>query len=383
MRVYFDNAATTQPDPQVIEAMLPFLETHFGNPSSTHAHGREVKTALEKARRTIAGLMGVAPAEIVFTSGGTESDNMAICGYVCGHGVKHAVTSRLEHHAVLHTLERLAEKGETRLSFVEHDGKGRLDLDHLEHLLKANPRSFVSIMHGNNEIGNINPVETIGGLCAEHGCYFHSDTVQTAGHFPLLPKAIKAHAVVGAAHKFHGPKGAGFLYLDKDAKVPPFINGGSQERNMRGGTENITGIIGMAKAFELAVTQAVEHKAKISAVKARMVAKLREAFPDVKFNGLSGNMDESLYTVLNVSLPPNPSGSLLLFNLDMQQVSASGGSACSSGANTGSHVLNALGTAEGRVNIRFSFSRFNTPAEADHVVGVLQGLYQGLTAQAG
>lgn len=376
MRVYLDNAATTAMDDRVIEAMLPFMKLHYGNPSSVHSHGREVRSAIEKARKKVAELLNATPTEIFFTSGGTEADNTAI---VCGietHGITHAITSPIEHHAVLHTLEECAKKGKVKLSILDVNEKGEIDLGQLEALLKANPKSFVSLMHANNEIGNINDLNRIGELARAYEAFFHSDTVQTMGHFVHDLKSLPIDAIVAGAHKFHGPKGSGFLYVRKDKKIHPFIYGGAQERNMRGGTENVIGIVGIAKALELAYEDMDSHRKHIESLKIRFIDALKENIPGVQFNGLSADLNKSLYTVLNVSLPPSEENrGMLLFNLDLNGISASGGSACSSGATVGSHVLKAIGHDPERESVRFSFSRFNTAEEVDYTVEKLKELY--------
>jgi cysteine desulfurase len=376
MRVYFDNAATTAMDDKVIEAMLPFMKEHFGNPSSVHSHGREVRSAIEKSRKKVAELLNASPSEIFFTSGGTEADNTAI---VCGiqtHGIKHAITSPLEHHAVLHTLQECEKKGLLTLSMLEVNNKGEHNLDHLQELLKSNPKSLISIMHANNEIGNINDLNAIGNLAKEYNAFFHSDTVQTMGHYKHDLKNLPVDSIVAGGHKFHGPKGAGFLYVNKSKKILPFIYGGAQERNMRGGTENVIGIVGIAKALELAYEDMDSHRRHVEGLKTRFIEQLRTHISGVEFNGLSADLDKSLYTVLNVSLPTSEDNSgMLLFNLDLHGISASGGSACSSGASVGSHVLRALGASPERDAVRFSFSRFNTIEEVDYTVEKLKELY--------
>lgn len=376
MKVYFDNAATTAMDDRVIEAMLPFMRNHYGNPSSVHSHGREVRSAIEKSRKKVAELLNTTPSEIFFTSGGTEADNTAL---VCGietHGIKHAISSPIEHHAVLHTLEVCEQKGHIQLSMLDVNDKGELDLNQLETLLKANPNSLISLMHANNEIGNLNDLNRIGTLAREYGAFFHSDTVQTMGHYVHDLKNLPVDAIVAGGHKFHGPKGSGFLYVRKDKKIHPFIHGGAQERNMRGGTENVIGIIGIAKALEIAYEDMSSHEVHVKALKKHFIEKLKADIPGVEFNGLSEELDRSLYTVLNVSLPPSEANAgMLLFNLDLAGISASGGSACSSGATVGSHVLRALNHNPERDSVRFSFSRFNTIEEVDYTVGKLKELY--------
>ena len=380
MHAYFDNAATTPLDPEVLEVMLPFLTQHFGNPSSIHGPGRQVRAAIENARKTVAHLLNAAPAEITFTSGGTEADNYAVFGSIRSLGLKHAITSKLEHHAVLHPLEALAKTSEIQLSYVRHDGQGRLDLTHLEELLAQSPRSFVSLMHGNNEIGNLNDIETIGDVCARHYAVFHTDTVQTIGHYGLDVQRLKNHFLVGAAHKFHGPKGVGFLYTRSGTPVQPLIHGGSQERNARSGTENVYGIVGLAKALEIAHRDLDAHRRHVLALKSRFVEQLKANIAEVRFNGCSADLDASLYTVLSVSLPPSPMSEMLLFNLDINRVAASGGSACSSGAQAGSHVLDALSADPERGVVRFSMSKMNTTEEVDYAVMQLAKLYQPVAA---
>jgi cysteine desulfurase len=376
MRVYFDNAATTPLDREVLEAMLPYMTEFHGNPSSIHTHGREVRSAIEKARKSIASLLNTTPAEVFFTSGGTEADNTAICSCLHTYQLSHAITSPLEHHAVLHTLEELEKRGQIKLSFVHIDEKGHIDLVHLETLLRNNPRSLVSLMHANNEIGNLLDLQAVGSLCRQYGAFLHSDTVQTVGHFPHDLLHLPVDYIVGAAHKFHGPKGVGFLYVRAESQIRPFIQGGSQERNMRGGTENVYGIVGMAKALEIAYRDLDKDRSHILALKTRMIEKLKEGIEGLAFNGDCCNLNGSLYTVLNVSLPPSEAGDLLLFSLDIEKISASGGSACSSGSEVGSHVLKALNVSPERSNVRFSFSKYNTLQEVDYVAQVLTRLYQ-------
>ncbi|MEN2282863.1 cysteine desulfurase family protein [Algoriphagus sp. SE2] len=376
MKVYLDNAATTAMDDRVIEAMLPFMKSHYGNPSSVHSQGREVRTAIERARKKVAELLNTTPSEIFFTSGGTEADNTAIVCGIESHGIKHAITSPLEHHAVLHTLEVCEKKGHIKLSILDVNDKGEIDFDHLEDLLKENPNSLVSLMHANNEIGNLNDLSKIGNLCQEYSAFFHSDTVQTTGHYVHDLKSLPVDSIVAGGHKFHGPKGSGFLYVRKDKKIHPFIHGGAQERNMRGGTENVIGIIGITKALELAYSEMESHQSHVISLKKHFIKSLSEAIPDVAFNGLSNDLEKSLYTVLNVSLPPSEANrGMLLFNLDLAGISASGGSACSSGATVGSHVLRALNHNPERDAVRFSFSRYNTIEEIDYTISKLKELY--------
>jgi cysteine desulfurase len=375
MQVYLDNAATTPLDKEVFEAMTPYMLEHFGNPSSIHAHGRQVRAAIERARKTIATLLHTSPAEIFFTSGGTEADNAALFGTIRNGTIRHVISSPLEHHAVLHSLETMEKNGEIELAFVRHDERGGLDLEHLDALLAARPQTLVSLMHANNEIGNLNDIARIGDICRNYNAIFHSDTVQTMGHYRHDLQQLNLHLLVGSAHKFHGPKGVGFIYISGAVKVPPLIYGGSQERNMRGGTENVYGIIGLAKALEVAYRDMDQQQAYIQGLKDRLIYRLTEQIPGVIFNGYSAEADKSLYTVLNISLPPSPINEMLLFKLDINKISVSGGSACTSGSNIGSHVLEAIHTDPNRGAVRLSLSKFNTAQEIDYVVDILAQLF--------
>ena len=375
MAIYLDNAATTALDPEVLEAMLPIMKEHYGNPSSIHALGRKTRTAIENSRKLIAKLLNAQPGEIFFTSGGTEADNMAIHGSIFDIGIKHAITSKIEHHAVLHTLENLEKRGAIKLSFVNLLDDGMIDLTHLEELLKNNDRSLVSLMHANNEIGNLLPMQEVGNLCEKYNALFHSDTVQTMGHYVHDVKALKLHYCVGAAHKFHGPKGVGFIYLSNDVKINPLIHGGSQERNMRGGTENVYGIIGLAKALEIAYRDMASHQEHVQELKSYMIKKLQENIVGVEFNGTATDSSKSLYTVLNVRFPETPVAEMLLFNLDIAGICVSAGSACTSGSNQGSHVLRGIGSDMNKPSIRFSFSRNNQKQEIDIVVEKLKEMF--------
>jgi cysteine desulfurase len=373
MRVYLDNAATTPLDPEVMKEMINVMENTYGNPSSIHSHGREARTLIERSRKTVANLLGTSPSEIFFTSSGTEADNMAIrCGIV-DHNIKHAITSRIEHHAVIHTFEALEKAGVIKLSFVNLDLKGNIDYEHLETLLKDNERSFVSIMHANNEIGTLSDIERIGDLCEAYNAIYHCDTVQTMGHYKHDLSKLKAHFVVCSAHKLHGPKGVGFLHINHRIKIKPLIYGGAQERNMRGGTENIYGIVGLAKALDMAYATMEQHQQHIQGLKTYMIDQLKESIPGIEFNGET-DPDKSLYTVLNVSFPEMEMADMLLFNLDIAGISASGGSACSSGSDIGSHVLTAISASPSRPSVRFSFSKNTTKEEIDYTVSKVREL---------
>ena len=372
-RIYFDNAATTPMEPRVIETMIPYMENHFGNPSAIHSYGRETKAAIEKARKTIAKLLNCTPGEIFFTSGGTEANNTAIFGAVKSYGLHHIITSPVEHHCVQHSVEALEKEGTVKVHFVEVDQKGYVNLQHLEELLQEiGERSLVSLMHANNEIGTMNDLHAIGEICRKYNAIFHADTVQTVAHVPFNLKDTYVHFIAGAAHKFHGPKGVGFLYIRHDASIPPRIFGGAQERNMRAGTENVYGIMGLAKAMEIAYENLDESKEYIAGLKNYMKERLQNELSDVDFNGETG--EHSLYTVLNASFPMTDKTQLLLFNLDIAGICASSGSACSSGSDKNSHVLEAIKADPNRVAVRFSFSKYNTKEEVDFVVMKLKEL---------
>ena len=368
MNVYFDNAATTPMDKTVLEKMLPYLENGFGNPSSIHKKGREIKSVIEKCRSKIASLLSCEPGEIFFTSGGTEADNMFILNTAIEKKLDTIITSKLEHHAVLHCCEYLERSYKKNIKFVDSDDKGVIDLDHLESLMKSSPNSLVTIMHGNNEIGNLNDIKKISRICEQYETIFHSDTVQTVGHYNLNLNDLNIHGIVGSAHKFHGPKGVGFLYLNNKHKISPFIHGGAQERNMRGGTENVYGIVGLAEALELSITNMADHAKKVSNLKKYMLEKLIHAVDGIKFNGQSSDLNNSLYTVLNVSIPNMNDQQMFLFNLDINNIAASAGSACTSGSEVGSHVLAQIKKNKGHVSVRFSFSKMNSKEEVDYTV---------------
>ncbi len=371
--IYLDNAATTPIHPQVVEAMTKVMLTEFGNPSSVHAHGRVVRALIEDARRSVAKSLNCAPGEIFFTSGGTEADNMAIRKSVEDFGVKNIITSAIEHHAVLHTVEELAHAGKITMHLVKLLPNGHVDLADLESLLKNNNNALVSLMHANNEIGNLLDIEHVGNLCKQYNALFHCDTVQTIGHYPFDLQKLNISFCACAAHKFNGPKGVGFVYVNANNKIHPFITGGAQERNMRGGTENVYGIVGLAKALQIATENLEKEHAHIQGLKNYMMQMLQQAIPGISFNGDAAG--KSLYTVLNVCFPETNVAEMLLYKLDIAGVSASGGSACSSGSNKGSHVLSALGVNPKRPSVRFSFGYQNTKEEIDYTVNVLKKIF--------
>jgi cysteine desulfurase len=371
-RIYLDNAATTPLAPEVLEAMLPYLQNHFGNPSSIYSYGRETRMAIENARKFIAKTLGARPSEIFFTSGGTESTNTAISAAVRDLGCVHIISSKLEHHATLHTIDYLKANQQVTVAYVNILPNGHLDLAHLETLLQQKTeKTLVSLMHANNEIGNILPIERVGELCEQYDAYFHCDMVQTIGHYPINLEKCKVHFANGAAHKFHGPKGVGILYIKGGVQIKPFVFGGGQERNMRAGTENVYGIVGFAKALEIATAQFENESKNILNIKKYFKSELEVHFKNIYFNGDSDG--ESLYTVLSVAFPKTEKSDMLLMNLDINHICASGGSACSSGADAGSHVINQLPN-NNQQPIRFSFSKYNTTMDVDAVIETLKKL---------
>lgn len=371
MRIYLDNAATTALNPEVIETMTQVLKDTYGNPSSIHSEGRSARATIEKARKTVANAIGSSIGEVFFTSGGTESNNMALKCAVRDLGVKHIITTEMEHHCVLHTLENIEHGGQAKVSYLPANERGRFQLEDLENLLKTSEEKvLVSLMHSNNEIGTMIDLEAIAQLCETYDALFHTDTVQTIGHFPIDLSKIRINFLSGSAHKFHGPKGIGFVYINGDNIIRPYINGGAQERNMRAGTENIHGIAGLAKALEIACDNMDNFRSHIEKVRTHMMDQLLTCFDDIQFNGDYDGLYH--YKVLSVSFPPSPKSNLLLLNLDIAGISASGGSACSSGAEQGSHVLKAIGADPSRKTIRFSFSHHNTIEEIDFLIEKLK-----------
>jgi len=373
-KIYLDNAATTPIAPEVVATMLPYLTEHFGNPSSSHAFGRKTKTAIENARRIIAKSLNCLPSEITFTSGGTEADNLAMHAAVYDLGCTHIITTSIEHNAVIKCAENLASKGLVKLTLLDLDKTGRIDIDQIELLLAQSEKSYVTLMHGNNEIANILPMQEVAELCQKYGAIFHSDTVQTMGHYRFDLQKVPIHFINASAHKFHGPKGIGFIYIHKSLKINPEIIGGGQERGIRGGTENLYGIVGMAKAIELCYSDLDEHTNHIKSLKNYMINILKQSIPGISFNGDCTN-DDSLYTVLNITLPKNKNADMVLFLLDLEGIACSGGSACSSGASKGSHVLDSIGALHSNcASVRFSFSRYNTMEDIDYVLDKLKEL---------
>ena len=370
-RIYFDNAATTSLDNEVLQAMMPFLTEKFGNPSSIYSYGRETKMAIESARKNVAKILNAHPSEIFFTSGGTESNNTAISTSVRDLGCKHIITSQIEHHAVTHTVEQLAKQFHIKVSYVNLMPNGHIDITHLEKLLvESKEKALVSLMQANNEIGNMLDWHTVGNICKKYNAIFHSDTVQTVGHFPINLKKTPVHFITGAAHKFHGPKGVGILYINENVRINPFIFGGGQERNMRAGTENLYGIVGFSKALELSSYNYESDRNHIYEIKKYMHDALIQNIQGVDFNG--DVLGQSLYTVLSVRFPKTEKSEMLLFNLDINNICASGGSACASGAEAGSHVIRAVNNNPNQITVRFSFCKYNTKEEVDLVIQKLK-----------
>ncbi|MCV6631395.1 MAG: cysteine desulfurase [Flavobacteriaceae bacterium] len=378
--VYFDNAATTALRPEVIEVMQKALEQTFGNPSSTHAFGRSAKTQIEQARKNIAAYIGAQASEIVFTSGGTEADNMVLKSAVQDLGVKHIITSKIEHHAVLHTVEYLKEKYDTKLSFVSLGPKGEIDIHHLEKLLEqTKDKTLVSLMYINNEIGNKLAFHQIALLCQKYRALFHSDTVQAIGHYMINTTETPVDFMAAAAHKFHGPKGVGFAYIRKESGLQPMIHGGGQERGNRAGTESVHNILGMEKALSAAYDNLQKEAEYVDNIQSYFLAQLQQKVPQAACNGFSGDKENSTYTLLNVRLPITAEqATLLLFQMDLKGIACSKGSACQSGSDRGSHVLKQILDKEAYIqpSIRFSFSIYNTQKEVDYVIEVLQSFFE-------
>lgn len=374
--VYLDNAATTQVRKEVIDRMQEALTNSYGNPSSTHSFGRTAKTVIESTRKTIAKQINAFPSEIIFTSGGTEADNMILRCSVRDLGVQTIITTKIEHHAVLHTVEELDELGLVNLCFVDLKDDGNPDLEHLKHLLtKDDSKKLVSIMHINNEVGNKVDIHAIALLAKEHGALVHSDTVQSIGHYEWDVKETPVDFLAAAAHKFHGPKGIGFAFIRKNSGIRCMISGGSQERGLRAGTESLHNIVGLEEAFKMAYENLEEEQQFVTGLKEYFIQKVKDQIPGARFNGLSADMENSTYTLVNVCLPVQPEKAMmLLFHLDIKGIACSKGSACQSGSDKGSHVLSEI-LSDGdlkKPSLRFSFSKYNTKEEIDYTVAVLQ-----------
>ena len=372
--IYLDYAASTPLDLEVFEAMKPYLLGQGANPSSTHQHGRKLRTAVEQSRRKIAQLLNVHPHEIVFTSGGTEADNLALKGMVASMGISHIISSPIEHHAVTHTIQNLEQAGRIQAHWLPVDSQGQIDIEELKKFLDEYPGAMVSLMHGNNELGNIYKLQHIAEICKENGAYLHSDTVQTMGNVSYDLQALPLDFLAASAHKFYGPKGIGFLFIRKGIKISSLIDGGSQERSLRAGTENVASIVGMAHALEKSLENLEKKQEHLQKLKSQMKGLLLENFPGVRFNGFQ-DTTHSLPKVLNVTFP-GEEDALLPFHLDIQGISVSGGSACSSGARSGSFVLRELGHEEHEAlnSVRFSFGQHTTSEEIEQTVKTLVGI---------
>jgi cysteine desulfurase len=373
--IYLDNAATTQIYPEVIAEMQKSMAENFGNPSSTHQFGRKAKATVETARKNIAKHFNVSAAEIIFTSSGTEADNLILYNAVLNLGVTKIITTKIEHHAVLHTCEFLRDSHNITLDFVSVDSFGNINLEHLETLLRtSDQKTLVSLMMVNNEIGNLLPMDQVVFLCKENNALFHSDTVQVIGHYPLDLQKTQVDFIVASAHKFHGPKGVGFAFFRKGFGILPMLHGGDQEKGARSSTESVHAIIGMEKALEIAQQSMQKDKEQIAILKAYFISELQNISEAIQFNGLSGNLKDSSYTILNVRFPIK--NDMLLFSLDIAGIAVSGGSACQSGSNSGSHVLSELlfGAEEAKTSIRFSFSRFTKKEDIDTTILKLKEL---------
>jgi cysteine desulfurase len=379
-KVYLDSAATTQMRDEVIEKMTMVMKEFYGNPSSVHSYGRSSKSLIENARKTVAGFLNVSASEIIFTSGGTEADNLVLNSAVRDLDVKRIITSQVEHHAVLNTLDHLKACYGIEVVYVNLDKNGEVDLGHLEALLKASDeKTLVSLMHINNEIGNLLDIKAVGEMCKSCNALFHSDTVQSVGHYEMDLNEIPVDFIAASAHKFHGPKGVGFAFVRKHSGLKPLIFGGEQERGHRAGTESVHNIIGLEIALKLAYKYLREEREYISSIKNYFIHQLEANIPGVKFNGTCEDPGKSTYTLINVCLPiSREKALLLLFQLDLKGIACSRGSACQSGSDKGSHVLEAFLSEEdlNKPSLRFSFSRFNTTQEIDYVVTLLKEFFE-------
>ena len=375
-RIYLDHAASTPLHPQVIHLMHEAMLSNYGNPSSIHSEGRTSRALIEKARKSMANHFNCSIGEIFFTSGATESNNMVIQGTVSGLGIQIIITAATEHHAVLHTLEVLEKEGKIKVIYLPLDKEGNPSIISLEEHLsnQENKKVLVSLMHSNNETGSLLDWESVGAICQKYDALFHSDTVQSVGFYDIDLQNIPVHFIVGSAHKFNGPKGVGFVYIRNENAIPPFQHGGSQERNMRGGTENLLGIVGMALALDLAMSEKSERFAHLEKLKLQLFNGLKDVIPGIQING--PGLENSHPKILNIGFPPNPKATMILFNLDIEGISASGGSACSSGTDTGSHVLRAIHPENQHISVRFSFSHLNTSSEVDKVIEIISNIYR-------
>lgn len=375
--IYFDNAATTPVRLEVVEKMADVLKSNFGNASSSHSFGRSSKSIIEQCRKNIAAHFNVSAGEIVFTSGGTEADNLVLRSAARDLNVTHFITSKIEHHAVLHTLQQLEREYSIKVSYVNLLENGAIDFNHLEELLQGEEKKLVSLMHVNNEVGNLLDIDRAATICKSNDALFHSDSVQSVGHYPIDLSKLTVDFMAASAHKFHGPKGVGFAFVRKNSGIKPLIIGGEQERGLRAGTESIHNIIGLESSLNYAYSNLDKESTFIQNLKSYFISEIEKAIPGVTFNGFSSNSEKSSYTIVNVALPIESSkGDMLLFQLDLKGIACSKGSACQSGSYKGSHVLAEILPKEDlqKPSLRFSFSIYNTKEEVDKVVSVLSEL---------
>ena len=374
-QVYLDNAATTPIDKEVIATIAEVMIDVYGNPSSSHQFGRKAKVVVEEARKSIAKHFSVTSGEVVFTAGGSEADNLILRNAVVNIGVERIIISKIEHHAVLHTVQALEKEFGIAVDYVDLDDKGRVKYEHLAELLKVTKnKTLVSLMYINNELGNILDIRKISSLCKENGALFHSDTVQGIGYYHIDLQQIPIDFMVASAHKFHGPKGVGFAIMKKGIGIKPMLIGGEQERGARAGTENVHNIAGMHKALDIAIDNLAADRKYIIELKNYFIEGLKSLVPNIVFNGCSDNLEESTYKIVNVRFPKEIP--MLLFNLDLKGIAASGGSACQSGSNKGSHVLNSIlpENEAQKTSVRFSFSKYNTTEDLDYTLKMIKEL---------
>lgn len=373
MRIYLDNAATTPLDPRVLDYMLPLLKENYGNPSSIHHHGRQCKAIVEESRKKIANSLKASIGEIFFTSSATEANNLIIQAAVRDLGVTKIISTPIEHHCVLHTIEHIvSQQSQIEAEFLSVDEHGRIDLNELDQQLATSEGTcLVCIMYINNEIGTISDVTSISELCEKHNALFQCDAVQALGKYPIDLSELNISFLSGSGHKFYGPKGIGFVYINGNNKIKPLIHGGAQERNMRAGTENTYGIAGIGKALELCLEDMTEHQEHISAIRSHLIDQLKTKFTGVK---IISPEEDGHYCILNVAFPKSDKTDTIMFNLDIMGISASAGSACSSGVEQASHVLRAVGLSGDFQAVRFSFSHHNTIGEIDFLVEKLIGI---------
>ena len=374
-KIYFDNAATTEMSDKVISVIMDTMKNNYGNPSSTHSFGRNSKSILELSRKFIAEKLNAKTSEIIFTSGGTESNNMIIKSVVEAKNIERIITTKIEHKAVLNSIESISKTKKISVEYLEVDNCGNPNIEQLKNSLeKSDQMTLVSLMHINNEIGTIINLNEYGEICRSNNALFHSDTVQTIGHYDLDLSATTIDFITCSAHKFHGPKGVGFAYINNETIINPFIEGGSQERGYRGGTESIHNILGLKTAFEISYESLEKDSKKVSKIKEYFIHSILKNIPGTKINGNSDTHNSS-YTILNLCLPiPKEKKTVLDFKLDLAGIACSSGSACQSGSSKPSHVLSEIlsNSEMEKISLRFSFSKFNSLEEVDYVVTFLK-----------